>query len=398
MRLSYTDIKTKFLRNIQSAGLSDTNVDAEFNYQLGVYYQLMLAKLKNYKTYLSSSFNVGLKATLLSTGVAQGITSITSSGTTATVTTSAAHGYSTSNSVAIAGASVAGFNGAFTITVTSTTTFTYTMAASLSGATAAAAQYYPLPPGYVTSDGIVITVGSVNYPLKLISSEFVWEQLNAVLLQASALPQFYYPRRDDFGIWPIPQSFYTGTMYYHYRDRNLSVADYQAGSIAVTANSNLVVGTSVTFTAAMVGRWLFISDPTVPGQGYEYRIAGYTDSTHITLAQPFVGTTSSGITSYKIGETPEIPEELHPTLVDGITAGYYSDIRKDIPNAQMFLNKFYTGDLGNANRDEGDTSIAAGLIGGINRYSDREDERIINRKPSLNPMQWKSWSSTLAIA
>lgn len=319
MRLSYTDINGKFLRNIQSVGAVDANITAEFNYQLGAYYQLMLAKLKNYKTYTSSTF-----------------------------------------------------------------------------ATVASTQYYSNPPGYVTSDGIVLTVGSVNYPLKLISSEYVWEQLNAVLLQASALPQFYYPRRDDFGVWPIPQAVYTGSIYYHYRDRNLSVADYTAGSITVTSNSAAVVGVGTAFTAAMVGRWLFITDTTVPGQGYEYRITAVADTTHLTLHRTFIGTTTSGVTGYKIGETPEIPEELHPALVDGITAGYYSDIRKDIPNAQMFLNKFYTGDLGNASRDEGDASIAAGLIGGMNRYSDREDERIINRKPALNPLQWKPWSATLA--
>lgn len=302
-------------------GATDTNITAEFNYQLGAYYQLMLSKLKNYKTYISTTFS-----------------------------------------------------------------------------TVASTQYYNNPPGYMTSDGIVITVGSVNYPLKLISSEYLWEQLNAVLLQASALPQFYYPRRDDFGIWPIPQAVYTGTMYYHYRDRNLSVADYQAGTITVTSNSAAVVGVGTAFTAAMVGRWLFITDTTVPGQGYEYRIVAVADTTHLTLARTFIGTTTSGVSGYKIGETPEIPEELHQCLPDGITAGYYADIRKDPKNAQMFLNKFYTGDMGNASRKEGDTNIAAGLIGGINRYNDREDERIIQRNPGINPMQWKPWSTHLALA
>lgn len=320
MRLSRTVIKAKFLRNIQSVGVSDSNIDTEFDYQLGVYYQLMLAKLKNYKTYISSTFS-----------------------------------------------------------------------------TVASTQYYSNPPGYVTSDGIVITVGSVNYPLKLISSEYLWEQLNAVLLQASALPQFYFPRRDDFGVWPIPQAVYTGTIYYHYRDRNLMVDDYAAGTITVTSGSATVTGSGTAFTAGMVGRWLFIDDTTVPGHGYEYRITGYTSATSLTLARTFVGTTTSGISSYRIGETPEIPEELHQCLADGVTAGYYADIRKDPTNAQMFLNKFYTGDMVNASRNEGDTQIAAGLIGGINRYNDREDERIIDRRPQLNPLQWKPWSTVLSL-
>jgi hypothetical protein len=286
MRLSYTDISNKFLRNIQSVGSTDTNLTAEFNYQLGVTYQLMLAKLRNYKTYMSTTFS-----------------------------------------------------------------------------TVASTQYYNNPPGYVSSDGIVITVGSVNYPLKLISSEYLWEQLNAVLLQASALPQFYYPRRDDFGVWPIPQAVYTGTIYYHYRDRNLSVADYQAGSITVTSGSAAVVGVGTAFTAAMVGRWLFITDATVPGQGYEYRISAVTNATNLTLARTFVGTTTSGITSYKIGETPEIPEDGHMFLVDGVTAGYYKDIRKDMTNFTLFNNSFWTGDPQTSPNKVEPDQVKSGIVG-----------------------------------
>lgn len=269
---------------------------------------------------------------------------------------------------------------------------------SSSFSTVASTQYYSNPPGYISSDGIVITVGSVNYPLKLISSEFIWEQLNAVLLQASALPQFYYPRRDDFGVWPIPQATYNGTIYYHYRDRNLSVADVTGGSIALTSNSASVVGTSTNFTPAMVGRWLFITDPTVVGQGYEYRISAVADTTHLTLARTFVGTTTSGITLYKIGETPEIPEDGHMFLVDGVTAGYYKDIRKDMTNFTLFNNSFWTGDPSTSpNKVESD-QVKSGLLGLMNAYADREDERIITRNPELNPLQWKAWSTVLALA
>lgn len=58
------------------------------------------------------------------------ITSITRSGATATVTTTAAHGYSSTNFVNIRGATgidAIYYNGDFTITVTGATTFTYTM-------------------------------------------------------------------------------------------------------------------------------------------------------------------------------------------------------------------------------------------------------------------------------
>lgn len=58
------------------------------------------------------------------------ITSITRSGTTATVTTSAAHGYTTGDTVQITGANQTAYCGTKTITVTGSTTFTYTVSGS----------------------------------------------------------------------------------------------------------------------------------------------------------------------------------------------------------------------------------------------------------------------------
>ena len=57
---------------------------------------------------------------------AQTISNLTSSGTTCTLTTSAAHGLVTGNQVTVTGASPAAYNGTFRITVTSGTVFTYT--------------------------------------------------------------------------------------------------------------------------------------------------------------------------------------------------------------------------------------------------------------------------------
>jgi hypothetical protein len=63
-------------------------------------------------------------------GVDQAVTSITRSGTTATVTTTAAHGLETGDYVAVEGADQADYNGDFEITVTGTDEFTYTVANS----------------------------------------------------------------------------------------------------------------------------------------------------------------------------------------------------------------------------------------------------------------------------
>jgi hypothetical protein len=60
-------------------------------------------------------------------GVTRSVSGITRTGSTATATTAAPHGYSTGNTVRIAGADQTEYNGPFTITVTGTTTFTYTV-------------------------------------------------------------------------------------------------------------------------------------------------------------------------------------------------------------------------------------------------------------------------------
>ncbi len=271
----------------------------------------------------------------------------------------------------------------------------YKTATSTTFSTAASTQFYPFPLGTISIMGMFITVGSVNYPLQIISTIFGWEQLNAILIQASALPQFYFPTRDQFGIWPIPQAIYTGTIYYHYRDHNLSIADVTGGTVTLTNGSATVTGTTSIFTPAMVGLWLTVTDTTVPGWCYWIRISGYTDANTLTIFQNWPNATTS-TTGYKIGQTPEIPEELHQLLAEGVTADYYTFIQKDLASAAPYDNLFWTGDAANNDRQEGNGKIGAGLLGGVNRWNDRDDARVIKRKPRLNPLQYKVWAVSLS--
>jgi hypothetical protein len=312
-------MKDKFYRNINSVGSDDPNILAEFNYQLGVYYQLALAKLRNYKTQKGYTFS-----------------------------------------------------------------------------TTAQSQYYPYPPGEITVESVVITVGSVNYPLQIISSQYLWDRLNAIMIQASALPQFYFPTRDGVGIWPIPQATYSGVMNYHYRDRNMLVEDVDGGSVTVTNGSATVerVGDPI-FTSAMVGRWFEITDQDVPGAGYWYRVEEYVDGNEITLERTWVGETATTF-GWLIGETPDIPEEGHQYLVDGATGGFYNEFRKDLESGQAYLNKYFTGDPGNSNRNFGDNTVQGGIIGLVNTYADRDDQKIIKRQPELNPLVYKAWATSLS--
>jgi hypothetical protein len=69
------------------------------------------------------------------------VSSATQSGTTATITTSAAHGFQIGDTVVIRNVSVAGYNGIFTITGTSATTFTYETVGGLLAGSGGTATY-----------------------------------------------------------------------------------------------------------------------------------------------------------------------------------------------------------------------------------------------------------------
>ena len=261
--------------------------------------------------------------------------------------------------------------------------------------TVASQQYYPYPPGTVSIDDVVVVIGSVQYPMTTIYSQHAWDVINAIQIQPTAIPQFIFPRRDDFGIWPIPQATYPVTFNYFLRDRNLTIDDYLTGTVAVTAGSANVTGTTTVFTPAMVGRWFTVTDPTALGQGYWYRISTYNSPTSITLNRTWFSTTQTGIT-FRIGESPEIPEEGHEILLDGVLADFYAGLRNDNTTGIWYNNKFWTGDGNNASRDAGnDDLIAGGLIGLATRYSGRDDKRLIQRQPRGWPPAYQIWATQL---
>lgn len=97
---------------------------------------------------------------------AETVTEVTSTGTTATVTNSLAHGYSKSDTVAIAGATPAGYNGNIIVTsVPSPSTFTYTVVSGLATpATGTITAQSPEHGLMVLSDDAGLTFGTPELP------------------------------------------------------------------------------------------------------------------------------------------------------------------------------------------------------------------------------------------
>ena len=190
--------------------------------------------------------------------------------------------------------------------------------------------------------------------------------------------------------------YFTITFYYYIRDRSLSVDDYLDGTVSLTNGDATVTGTSTTFTPAMVGRWFEVTDTTNPDYGWWYRVASYTSATSIELDNTWQGTTTASAVTYRIGQCPEIPEEGHILLVDGVTADFYAGPRADIEKATWFDNMFWTGQGNNSNRKLGDDNIKGGLIGLCNRYAERDDTRLVSRQPKVWPPQYKVWATSIS--
>lgn len=256
-------------------------------------------------------------------------------------------------------------------------------------------QYYHFPPGMVSLEGATITIGGVAYPVLTDDSQLQWDLTNQTLLSVSALPRFIFPRRDDFGIWPIPQGVYTITINFPVRDRSLLVADYITGTVTVTNNSQTVTGAGgASWTAAMVGRWFIMDDTTKQGEGLWYRVSAVTPTTTLTLETSYEGVNNSGAT-YRIGETPELPEEVHRSLVSGVLGDYYSGPRSDVQKATWFNNDYWTGDGQNGKRDG--MTFTGGILGAKQRYAGRSDGAIVwKHGPPTGGWAERMWASSIS--
>lgn len=202
--------------------------------------------------------------------------------------------------------------------------------------TTASQRYYQMPEDCIRVAYMVVTVGTTDYPLTEIDDEEHWQDLT-MRTQTSTIPEYFFvDGSDQFGIWPTPSGAYTGTLKYEYAMRDMTQDDYSTGTVTMTLNSQAVVGSSTTWTANMVGRYLFVTDGSPDGMAY--KVSAFTDATHITIENFYAGS-SGGSKTYLIGECPAIPEEYHESLIDYGLYRYYRR-RRDLATAKDLLSVF----------------------------------------------------------
>jgi hypothetical protein len=72
---------------------------------------------------------------------------------------------------------------------------------------------------------------------------------------------------------------------------------YNTGTVTIANGGTTVVGVGTTWTSAMVGRYIYLGKY---GDFFWYEITGFTDTTHITIREPYTGQTDLAGDTYTI--------------------------------------------------------------------------------------------------
>lgn len=208
--------------------------------------------------------------------------------------------------------------------------------------TVASQQSYDLPGDYDKTISVTLTVGTVQYRPKEVTSQHDWEFVNATTGITSNVPEFFYVLAGKMYFWPTPASAISNgiTVTYKKLQRDLNVADYTTGSIvSITNGAKAIVGTGTTWTAQMIGRYLRItlSDTANTGDGFWYEIAAVPTSTTITLSRPYIGSSiAAGTAPYAIGQVALVPEKYQRVPIYYAAAQYW--IKEGDPRGQKYLD------------------------------------------------------------
>lgn len=225
-------------------------------------------------------------------------------------------------------------------------------------------QYYAYPPGLNVIDTVTIDNDTSIPPLRVIQNQREWDYLNSSPT-TSGIPSHIYMRGRDFGLFPIPGSAYTLTLVGRFHPKAMSAVDYNFNTVSISQNSQTLTGSATTFTNSMTGRYFSETDSNGEAIGEFYKIGSFSSTTSLSLETNFEETSLSGST-YLIGESPEIPEELHEFIPYRVASIYYGTKRRDSKKAQEYLNFYYTGDWYNSRRSG---VIEGGLLGFIQDYA-----------------------------
>jgi hypothetical protein len=183
--------------------------------------------------------------------------------------------------------------------------------------------------------------GTTKYTPRRIKSRDEWDRLTQSTNVTSNIPEAYFIFDGTYSFYPMPSSAETDaiTIAYQRRVKDLSVADYTTGTIvSIASGATTVTGSGTSWTAAMAGRYIRItdSDTANKGDGLWYEVASVTSATVLELVSPYGGTSiSAGSANYTIGQTSIIPEDHQMTAIYRAVESYFSYIQPEKDRAQL---------------------------------------------------------------
>lgn len=210
-------------------------------------------------------------------------------------------------------------------------------------------QSYPIPATVSKIKNDTITIGQLVYTPAPVHSIQEWTMLNA-LPYTSDIPNYFYIYNNQVNFFPIPSS--TGniiTFNFKGKTPDLTFSDYSTGTLTgITVGSNSITGSSTSWSAT--GAYplntdlsffnLFIKIAPPSGDGIWYPIQKFTSDTALTLYTPIQNAPSSTAASYIIGQLPLLQEDFHDMLVFGALMVYFTSIKKDESQFNMFKGMY----------------------------------------------------------
>jgi hypothetical protein len=211
------------------------------------------------------------------------------------------------------------------------------------GGTVASQQDYDLPFNIKTLISVYVSVGNIRYQLTEAPNRQFWDSLNFVPY-TSDIPQFYYIYNKKLYVFPTPASSANPITYnFKARIKDLSVADYVAGTAYVTTGTTTITGVGTTWTPTMAGRWIRITQPTGDGEWYE--IASSSSTTSITLVNQYQGPTIlvGAASAYTIGEMSILAEDYQDLPLYRALSIYFTSRVPDPTRASSYLDLWNSG-------------------------------------------------------
>ncbi len=209
--------------------------------------------------------------------------------------------------------------------------------------TVASQQFYDLPADYLKTTSVTVTISSIKYHPREVSSRKQWDYITSSTY-AGDIPQFFFIFNGQIGFYPTPATSVSNAIGFVYRRNvpDLNLADYTTGTVTAVNGDETITGAGTTFTSPMIGRYLRITGTDTAassGDHFWYEIDSVTSATALELVKPYAGLGTVGA-AYTIGQMPVLPEAFHMLPVLSACQIYFSTKNVDNGRAKQFQDKY----------------------------------------------------------